>query len=401
MGLKGINIGALVDGAATQAELDVVKSNQAFLTLDNMMLTGAVAKQYVGQAQDLFVDTSGVTTSTSLQYDAVNNRYAPSGAASATLLIHCDGTDASTTFTDSISAKTITANGSAQVDTAQSVFGGASGLFTTTSDFLSLADSPDWDFGAGDFTIDLRVRFLNTPSTFRNIMGNGVGANDWIFGITDTTTTRLYFGGTTYNFTTPTLAADTWYHLALVRSGNNLNLYVDGTVSTTGALDVTGRDVSGSINALTIGAQSGNSAQAHLDEIRLLKGTAVWTSDFTAPTSAYSLTPDDVTFESDPFVATTAPTTADAYALLQITTGTLATDFTLEVRREGASSYATATLTDTGFTFYDIDTAETYNIVKVDDVDLSAQTSGTAPQLKLTSANNPDFFFKGWLMQWG
>ena len=50
--------------SGSDADLRVAKleSNQAFLTLDNMMLTGAVVKQYVGQAQDLFVDETGVTT---------------------------------------------------------------------------------------------------------------------------------------------------------------------------------------------------------------------------------------------------------------------------------------------------------------------------------------------------
>ena len=47
------------------------------------------------------------------------------------LLLHCNGTDGSTTFTDEI-GKTVTANGNAQIDTAQSKFGGASGLFDGT-----------------------------------------------------------------------------------------------------------------------------------------------------------------------------------------------------------------------------------------------------------------------------
>src|SRR3990167_5725818 len=69
------------------------------------------------------------------------------------LLLHCDGVDAATTFTDEI-GKAVTANGNAQIDTAQKKFGTASGLFDGTGDYLSLADSDDWNFGAGDFTID-------------------------------------------------------------------------------------------------------------------------------------------------------------------------------------------------------------------------------------------------------
>ena len=67
------------------------------------------------------------------------------------LLLHCDGTDASTIFTDEI-GHTIVANGDAQIDTVQKVFGTASGLFSGTDDFISSADSADWDFGSGNLS---------------------------------------------------------------------------------------------------------------------------------------------------------------------------------------------------------------------------------------------------------
>ena len=73
------------------------------------------------------------------------------------LLIHCDGADASTTFTDE-SGKTITTVGNAQVDTAYKVFGTGSLLLDGTGDALTLDDSEDWNFGSGDFTVDFRVK---------------------------------------------------------------------------------------------------------------------------------------------------------------------------------------------------------------------------------------------------
>ena len=63
-------------------------------------------------------------------------------------LLHMDGADTSTTFTDE-SGKTWTANGNAQIDTAQSVFGGASGLFDGTGDYLSASDHADWQLDGG------------------------------------------------------------------------------------------------------------------------------------------------------------------------------------------------------------------------------------------------------------
>src|SRR3990167_10480500 len=61
------------------------------------------------------------------------------------------------------SAHVITANGDAQIDTAQSKFGGASGLFDGTGDTLTIPDSDDFNFGAGDFTVEWFARFVLSP----------------------------------------------------------------------------------------------------------------------------------------------------------------------------------------------------------------------------------------------
>ena len=69
-----------------------------------------------------------------------------SGTADTKLLIHADGADGSTSFTDSsASGHTITANGNAQVDTDQKEFGTGSLLCDGTGDYLSIPDHADWD----------------------------------------------------------------------------------------------------------------------------------------------------------------------------------------------------------------------------------------------------------------
>jgi hypothetical protein len=73
------------------------------------------------------------------------------------VLLHFDGTDAATTFTDSNtggSAKTWTAIGNAQIDTAAFKFSTASGLFDGTGDGISTPDHADFTLGSGNFTID-------------------------------------------------------------------------------------------------------------------------------------------------------------------------------------------------------------------------------------------------------
>ena len=52
----------------------------------------------------------------------------------------------------------VTLNGNAARSSVQSKFGGYSTAFDGTGDYLSLSDSEDWNFGAGDFTIEFWVR---------------------------------------------------------------------------------------------------------------------------------------------------------------------------------------------------------------------------------------------------
>lgn len=208
------------------------------------------------------------------------------------LLLHCDGADASTTFADvSVGGAhgNATVTGNAQVDTAQSKFGGASLLLDNTGDYLSYATNADWNFGgagAGDFTIDCWIRF-NTVAAADALMSATNGSTGW----------EIYFGATTLNIwhgagTEQTLAwtrsTATWYHVAVVRSGSTNTAYVNGTSLGNFASD---RDWNNDGNTLYIGGRSafgGGDTDGWMDEIRISKGIARWTSSFTPPTAAYS-----------------------------------------------------------------------------------------------------------------
>lgn len=205
------------------------------------------------------------------------------------LLIHANGYDGSTTFTDSsASAHTVTAAGNAQVDTAQSKFGGASALFDGTGDYLAVPSSSDWAFGTStDFTIDFWIRTAAFTSY------------DGAFGISGvctfqqdaaSSTLKLFHAANGFSapyVTSSTLTIGTWHHIALVRSSGTTTLYVDGTSSgsTASSLNFTAA-------IFYIGAThfdlSGRSISAHIDEVRISNGVARWTSAFTPPTSEYA-----------------------------------------------------------------------------------------------------------------
>ena len=82
-------------------------------------------------------------------------------------------------------------------------------------------------------------------------------------------------------------STDTWYHIALVRYGTSIKLYVNGVsnISTSSSLGLVDNSVSLSIGSMLTGEYSMN---GYIDELRISKGVARWTSNFTPPTQPYS-----------------------------------------------------------------------------------------------------------------
>lgn len=212
--------------------------------------------------------------------------------AFAKLLLHCDGADTTTTFTDdSPSARgNATVNGNAQVDTAQSVFGGASLLCDGTGDWLSYADSADWNMGAGgggDFTFDFRVRMAAISATANGFISTNPDNDTTGYQFYCTTTSlRVNTGGGTDRGVAWSPAINTWYHIAYVRSGTTVTLFVDGTSIGT----VADGDFNNDGNTINLGylSSAGFALNGWMDEIRVSKGTARWTANFTPPSAAYS-----------------------------------------------------------------------------------------------------------------
>lgn len=213
------------------------------------------------------------------------------------LLLSCDGADESTSFPDeSDSNHTITAHDNAQVDTAQKKFGTGAILFDGTDDYLSALDSSDWNFGTGDFTIDFWIRFNSSkPSGYAMFLSQYETVNDrWILYFYPTIGIAFYSAGGSgvINFSegnSNDWSGDTWYHVALVRNGNDWDIYRDGTsvASTTSSESI------GDYNApLEIGRQNEGGTEGYvdgwMDEIRIVKGVAVWTANFTPESNAYS-----------------------------------------------------------------------------------------------------------------
>lgn len=213
--------------------------------------------------------------------------------ANVSLLLHGDGANNSTTFTDNSSAvHTATRYGTAAISTTQSKWGGAS-IRTPGGSCVLFADTNICDFVAGDFTIEFWVRadgvttqaFLNNyatssaTSTFV-IQCNGSG----VIGA------YAYTGSSSISCVSAasTLVSATWQHIAFVRSGSNFYLFVDGVqkATTTSAATLNTGAAKTRVGAESDTGASG--ATAYFDDVRITKGVARYTASFTPPTEAFA-----------------------------------------------------------------------------------------------------------------
>ena len=212
------------------------------------------------------------------------------------LCLHCDGADASTTFTDSSpSAHTVTANGNAQIDTAQSKFGGASALFDGTGDYLLLDGSADFAFGASDFVIDFWVRYNALPGSTLLLYDSRPNAGSGAYaaiGAAATTGALIYFVNNSVRITgTTSFATGAWHHIAIVRSGGTTRMFLDGVQEGADWTDATSYLNPASRPAI---ATSGSSVgtvvlNGWMEEIRVSVGTdRGWFGGFTPPAEPYS-----------------------------------------------------------------------------------------------------------------
>lgn len=184
----------------------------------------------------------------------------------------------------------VIANGDAQIDTAQSKFGGASGLFDGTGDYLKCYPQDVAGFGTGNFTMEGWFRLGATGIVqyifdARSVAGSAENAMTW--QVRTDNKIYLYINGAYRIVSTSTLSSGTWYHIAIVRNGGTMTLYLDGSSEGTwtgiSAVSFVGRQ-------MLFGTYHGANAawyNGHMDEIRF-SDTARYTTTFTPSTSAFT-----------------------------------------------------------------------------------------------------------------
>ena len=221
------------------------------------------------------------------------------------LLLPFDGSDAATSTSDlSNRNATVTFAGTAQLSTGQSKFGGSSLLLDGNSDYLTISDTY-WNtaISSGNWTVEFWARF-STLGSNAELIGNrgdvgGDSSNGWALRKTTSNNIILYwYEGGQFNYlnnsqgTQTALSADTWYHIAVTRSGNTWKLFLNGTAEDT--VTDSGTIVTGTGNRLFIGNFGSNYTHGYIDDLRITVGQARYTSNFTAPTTAHLTSAGDV-----------------------------------------------------------------------------------------------------------
>ena len=233
--------------------------------------------------------------------------------SAVSLLLPMDGTNGSTTFTDSgPNALAVTAVGNAQVSTSQAKYGGASGSFDGTNSYLTAPGSALFS-GTGDFTVE--GWFYNTDAWV-------ISANKDIViveGYGGSTLPVFYYGyyngsryikisnnsngfGISFDPSTYSMAANTWYHIAACRSSGTAKLFLNGVQCASGSLTTSFGTASsaaiGVSRTLTSGFYKG-----YIDDLRISQ-FARYVSNFTPPTQALPTTASST--PADPYYGQTS-----------------------------------------------------------------------------------------------
>jgi hypothetical protein len=195
-------------------------------------------------------------------------------------------------------ARALTAAGNAARTTTQAKYGTASCTFDGTGDRINFPLSTDFQFGAGDYTVEAFFRPLVKASN-QAIVGiwhnSGViGQAWWQFWVNGSALgMRISSGGATVDYqTTWTPTLGTWYHVAACRASDGTRIFVDGNaiLTTLGAAQTINSTQGAGTNAAigsVANAFSTYDLNGQLDEIRVTKGVARYTANFTPPAAAF------------------------------------------------------------------------------------------------------------------
>ena len=212
-------------------------------------------------------------------------------SSEVSLLLHFDGANNSTTFTDSSTNNfSVTRNGDAKISTTEYKFGGASGFFDGNGDYLTVGASgtTQLQMGTSHFTMEGWFRFSTVPSGvnyayFLTLGGNNAnGIGYFVRG----GKIEIWHNGSSRLVCNTTLIADTWYHIAFVRSFGRIRVYLDGTED--GNVAFTSNLSNGAVAIGNWAGVDNTYFHGYIDELRIVKGRCLYPFAFTSTSDTFS-----------------------------------------------------------------------------------------------------------------
>jgi hypothetical protein len=186
--------------------------------------------------------------------------------------------------------------GNAQISTSVKKYGTGSIALDGTGDYLLTGNKTNFNVGSGDFTIEAWV--YSGSASQQVIMGanrNSDGVGAWMFNLNYTGKVRFfcsYSGGSyvDYNVGTGTISDSAWHHVAVTRSGSSLRIFIDGTQTGTTNTTLGTASIDNAIADYRVGSTTDNDLyfNGYIDDLRITKGVARYTANFTAPIIAFA-----------------------------------------------------------------------------------------------------------------
>lgn len=182
--------------------------------------------------------------------------------------------------------------GNAQISTSVKKYGTGSMYFDGTGDYLVNPYTPNNVLGSGDFTVEMWL-YKNANVAYMCAAGTMDASapynTKWqLFADSPAGTKIQWWSDTSVVISTSTLSTGTWYHVAVTRASGTTRIFINGTLEAS-ASDT--RNYSAA-NQLWVGQVPENvSARAwngYIDDLRITKGYARYTANFTAPTAAFA-----------------------------------------------------------------------------------------------------------------
>ena len=205
------------------------------------------------------------------------------------LMLHMDGANDGTTFTDSSPYGRAVTDTNAVTKTAIKKYTTASGYFDGAGDYLTIPDDDAWSITSKDFTVDFWAYRLDTANVSYNF---SCGISGDFYDLISTIVFAGYVARFRYTVGsvsiisidgTKPILENTWYHFAVVKAGNLYSLYVNGFLENSDTSYVTLNPTGGFKIGTTFGTVYMN---GYIDEFRY-SSFARWTKPFTPPNRAY------------------------------------------------------------------------------------------------------------------